>query len=340
VAKAGRRRQADKASRGRGALLRGLGRAGALVWAGRKPFGKAVAILTAAVSAVVSIAGIVAQSTKVSVPATILLLVVMVAILCVAVETTAERDEALRNGLGRAGVAQQIHDALHRLRYCAQWRLAGSEEAEYVEQGKVVNDIAAVFTALTGKECRACFKWLWYKGNEDEVSNWSDPSVMEKLRVETGQRSGTTPFTESKDCELPISACTAFEALWLRSTGKRWFLVNDIEKAYKEQWYKNPTRPAGTPSPAYNASLVWPIQMDPRQIGKAAHIVVKGFLAVDTKATNVFTEAHAWVGAGLADAFFTALDVGGDAADPPSTSGTRHQRAVRGKPDQTEVGAG
>jgi len=207
--------------------------------------------------------------------------------------------------------AESLHDVQHSLRYCAyamhspEWTAAARTELEIS-----LNATAKLFSQIVGVDCRACVKELFYDGDEEVLPDWSDPAVMSDLYVHTLWRNGNPPRDPAKDADIPILESTAFSQLWKRDGGIRWFMVNDIEAAYLRGEYKNPTRPQGQANPDYNASMVWPIQMDPsRYYGdrRDRHIVVFGYLCVDTKATNVFNSTHGWIGAGLADSYFTAL---------------------------------
>ena len=87
-----------------------------------------------------------------------------------------------------------------------------------------------------------------------------------------------------------------------------WSLTERTEKTPSST---SQVRPRDTPNPRYNATIVWPIQIDLRQIGVQSQPddppIIFGFLAVDSLATRIFSENHAWIGAGIADACFTAL---------------------------------
>lgn len=103
-----------------------------------------------------------------------------------------------------------------------------------------------------------------------------------------------------------------FSRLWLHSSTTKWILVNDIEREYRENpAFHISSRPKDTPDPRYNATIVWPIQIDLRQIGVQGAPddlpIIFGFLAVDSLARGRFGEDHAWIGAGIADACFAAL---------------------------------
>lgn len=292
--------------------IAGVGRQ---LWGNRRPFGRAVGGVVAGASLVLAIGGLLHQvTTKVSVPSTWVLGLVLVAVASVAVGATVDRDRALyalesATRMLPPDAAAHLHSALHHLRHASFWLRSGVDSTYLSELGHACNEISLLFTALTGQPCRACIKALGYTGTADEP-DWTDGQLTSQLVVETLQRSHTQPFDVTKDSPIAVTESSAFAAFWPPFSPKHWFIVNDIELAYEEGWYRNITRPRGTPSPHYNSAQVWPIQIDLRRTD--SKFIPLGYFAVDSLATGVFNDTLGWVGAGLADACFTALSSSGE----------------------------
>jgi hypothetical protein len=204
--------------------------------------------------------------------------------------------------------AEVIHDMHHALRYCAYAvHHRDAKAAAKAELGHALTAAAILFRSAVGVECRVCIKELTYDGDPSDIPDWNDEKVIKNLYVRTTLRNGNPPPSDS-DKPLRVSDCTAFEELWRGRSG-RWFVVQDIEQEFRDGTYKNPTRTQGQKDPPYNSSMVWPIQLDQNrfQTEGTRHVTIFGYLCVDTKAVNVFTDTHGWLGAALADACFTTL---------------------------------
>lgn len=209
----------------------------------------------------------------------------------------------------------------------ADCRMTG--RGEYLDgMNDILNSVAMCFSIITGKQCRASIK---------EVK-------QEDLTVETFCRDGisTLQSRDSTSFYHYLDDNTDFANLWYgKNNCTRYFLENDLLKAWKKGTYKNSSfNIYGSPKTKklfiwdmvvnwklpYKSTIVWPIRYipdykywppaewlsddappEPRNYhdsSKEPHIW--GFLCVDCDSRNVFDSIHApELGAAFADALYT-----------------------------------
>ena len=205
------------------------------------------------------------------------------------------------------GVSQNLHDALHELRLARDAiDTHGIDSALWFSPlNTALRMMSEIFSQLTGdKECRLYIKELTYVGPADQVE-WASDAVKDHLIVRPLCRTGNPPRDE-RDKPQKLIAYSDFEGLWDQNLdGARWYFSNDLDK---DPEYRSPTR-GSPPHCTYNATIVWPIQLDPAMLDPhtSEHVRLFGFLCLDSKLTNIFdNERDGWLGAGFADSIYTA----------------------------------
>lgn len=156
--------------------------------------------------------------------------------------------------------------------------------------------MSATFSTTTGTPCRITVKQI-VEADDDQP-----------LGVRDLTRSDPHRISRTRDL---ISANTDF--LTLLQGEEHYFRCNDIQQLRDTSDYANSHATAGRPLP-YQSTIVWPIRkvLDDPLLAEALGAFsdwqdLIGFLCVDSKEPQAFTDADVQTGAAMADTLYTVL---------------------------------
>jgi len=211
-----------------------------------------------------------------------------------------------------------LHQVFHEARdamavLLADERGGGSAAVDAVVFAKlqtILSEFAAAFSDLTGVACRASIKSLDPpEAAPDHLTIGQGDEDYADALVSTLARHDRAANRLDLDGPVKISDNTDFLYL-LRSSGGglHCFLSNDLDADPPEYRNSHRSRDHETdPRPAYNSTMVWPIQMQsPGQDHQRFGLV--GFLCVDSLQKDVFVKTHDFeLGAAVADGLFNLI---------------------------------
>lgn len=196
-----------------------------------------------------------------------------------------------------------LHLFTHSVRD-AYWELVSSQDGTPEQLDRTITELRAAlrhaahtFTAVTGRECRACIKEM--------VERPAAGTPIENLRVKTLIRHSHEDQHEGRDSEAPVTASSAFHRLVTRvDEDESYFLVQDWHKAPDS--LRSFSRENYPMKPDYRSTLVLPIQ---KRRGPRGRPYLIAFLCLDSLEPNAFQkEQHFDLGASMADSLFPLVN--------------------------------
>lgn len=194
--------------------------------------------------------------------------------------------------------AAQVHEVFHLIRDAAFLRIVGGDDADLrsllASLGRIAMTTAAVFSATTDMPCRVTIKQLQL---EDDVLH-----VLDLKRSAGKSRPGVLDKVEAN---------SDFEAIC--SGAEPFFFCNNLPALAAAGTYRNSHASPGAALP-YSSTIVWPIRKmldDPSDALALKTLVedqdILGFLCVDAKQPNAFSNEDAQLGAAIADTLYAVL---------------------------------
>lgn len=179
---------------------------------------------------------------------------------------------------------------------------------------KILDNVATMYSMLTGTRCRAAIKTIYQKEDKLFVRTLArDTASYEKNFEKDKQR-----FKENIDS---IEENEDFQLLYEENIpGQNYFFCNNLikRKNYKTSSFKlygNPNQTwyeksfcKGWTLP-YRSTIVWPIQQKKNTYFHFKEIGCIGFLSIDSESRGVFKKNwDTWLGGGISDAVFHPIN--------------------------------
>jgi hypothetical protein len=211
------------------------------------------------------------------------------------------RQAKLRRAARHADAAQQLHEAMHKLRDAAFVQLlnrgTAGHESEFLGLLRECSTaVSRAFTTTTGAKCRVTIKQVIVKDGVETV-------YVQDLSRSEGSRPVRTLDSVADNTDFEI----------LLEGGEDYFLSNDLAQLREKNNYKNSHAQPDSPLP-YNSTVVWPIRkvlvdaLSAAELGAVSDWQdLLGFLCVDCKEVEVFDNADVQMGAALADSLYSVL---------------------------------
>ncbi len=184
---------------------------------------------------------------------------------------------------------------------------------EYI---KILDNMATIFSMLTGTRCRAAIKTIYERNSKLFVRTLARDNVSYEYNYNYDKER----YDDDKDA---IEENEDFELLYdEQQPGQSYFFCNNLIRRlrYKSSSFKLYGAPSeeigwldclyckGWTLP-YRSTIVWPIQQRKDIHFTFNEIGCIGFLAVDSESREVFNKNwDTWIGAGIADALFHPIN--------------------------------
>lgn len=184
---------------------------------------------------------------------------------------------------------QHISDAIHQLRH---------DEGYAVSFHTALTALARSYSIVAGADCRATVKRLGYDGEEPEIRDFYVRTFGRD------QKTGSTKHDRQMD---RVTDNTDFEVLF-EDPDRAWWFANDLTTVspYKNSHWDEST--VDSESYDYVATIVWPIRRTWREPDGQARQDLRGYLAVDTLAKDVFARSTDFgMGAGVAEHLYDLM---------------------------------
>jgi TIR domain len=215
--------------------------------------------------------------------------------------TTPRSVERRRARVG--AVASRIHHVHHLLRDITHTLFHPNTAANVMQQSlfwdsltSVLDEMAAVFSELTGEACRMVIKQHVSDLANVEVGSESvGSSALVRDFVRSSNSHSVSPRFDR------IQDNTDFREIY---NGERnVYRCNDIAAAISEGGYENSHLAIDKPLP-YSSTIVWPIRKMLPAAGGERRQDLLGFLCVDSPTVDTFDDTDVQIGASFADALY------------------------------------